>query len=193
MKFIEWFNKYVISPERLVALGGTLLKIIFIFLVARIVIYFAGIAIEKMFAFRSKAPMIRQSERRQATLTKLCKNILVYITYFIAAITAIEMLGINMRALLAGVSVAGLAISFGAQNLVRDVVTGFFIIFEDQFSVGDLVKINDTEGTVEEVGLRVTKIQGVDGEFYFFSNSSITKVANYTLGGKTEFPTKETE
>jgi small conductance mechanosensitive channel len=58
----------------------------------------------------------------------------------------------------------------------------YFILFEDQFSVGDHVSINDTKGTVEEIGLRTTKIRGVDGEFYFFANSNITKVANYTLG-----------
>jgi small-conductance mechanosensitive channel len=190
MNFAEWFQTYVISPEKLVALGGTFLKIIFIFIVARAVIHFVHVAIENVFRLRSKTPMMRHSERREATLTKLCQNISVYIIYFIAAVTALEALGINVTALLAGVSVAGLAISFGAQNLVKDIVTGFFIIFEDQFSVGDLVKINDIEGTVEEVGLRATKIQGVEGEYYFFANSSITKVANYTLGGKTEFPVK---
>ncbi|WP_028400784.1 mechanosensitive ion channel family protein [Ectobacillus panaciterrae] len=193
MNAAEWFNKYVISPEKLVALGGVLLKIIFIFIIARIVIHFVKIAIEKIFKLRSKTPMMRPSERREATLTKLCQNISVYVIYFIAAVTALDALGIKITALLAGVSVVGLAISFGAQNLVKDVVTGFFIIFEDQLSVGDLVKINDIEGIVEEVGLRVTKIKGVDGEFYFFANSSITKVANYTLGGKTEFPAKESQ
>ncbi|MDG4656495.1 mechanosensitive ion channel [Ectobacillus antri] len=191
MDVVKWFNTYVMSPDKLVSLGGALLKVIFIFIVARIVIHFVRVAIEKMFRIRSRTPMMRHSERREATLTKLCQNIAVYIIYFIAALTALEAMGIDIKALLAGVSIVGLAVGFGAQNLVKDIVTGFFIIFEDQFSVGDLVKINDTAGTVEEVGLRITKLKAPDGEVFFFANSAITKVANYTLGGKTEIPVPE--
>ncbi|MBO9131214.1 mechanosensitive ion channel domain-containing protein [Bacillus sp. 165] len=177
----DWFNAYVLNPDKLVSLSGIVLKVIVIFIIARVIIRFANMAIEKMFYLRSKAPM-RNSERRDATLVKLCQSIVMYVTYFVTIVTALEAFGIDMRALLAGVSVAGLAIGFGAQNLVKDVVTGFFIIFEDQFSVGDRVKVNDIQGTVEDVGLRTTKLRGADGEFYFFANSTITKVANFTLG-----------
>lgn len=183
MNIQEWFTQHVWNADKLVAFGGAVLKIIFVFIAARVFLYFANIAVEKMFKLRLKGPL-RQSERRETTLVKLCQNIVTYATYFIAIITAIEALGINIAALLAGVSIAGLAIGFGAQNLVRDIVTGFFIIFEDQFSVGDHVKINDVGGTVEELGLRTTRLKALDGEIYFFPNSSITKVANYTLGGK---------
>ena len=178
-----WFQKYVFNPDKLVAFGGAIVEIIFIFIAARIFLYFANMTVEKMFKIRLKGPL-RQSERREATLVKLCQNILTYATYFIAIITAIKALGVDITALLAGVSIAGLAIGFGAQNLVKDIVTGFLIIFEDQFSVGDQVKINDVGGTVEEVGLRTTKLKALDGEIYFFPNSTITKVANYTLGGR---------
>ncbi|MCP8967471.1 mechanosensitive ion channel family protein [Ectobacillus ponti] len=189
MDLQSWFSQHVFSQAKLATLGGVILKIIFIFLIARMFLYFAKLAIEKTFIIRSKTPM-RYSERREATLAKLCQNILTYTVYFVAMAMALEAMGIHIAALLAGVSIAGLAVGFGAQNLVKDVVTGFFIIFEDQFSVGDQVKINDIAGTVEEVGLRTTRIKAVDGEIYFFPNSMITKVANYTLGGR-ELPPKE--
>src|SRR5690606_17721946 len=66
-------------------------------------------------------------------------------------------------------------------NLVRDVITGFFIIFEDQFSVGDYVRINQAEGTVQEIGLRTTKVQAWTGEIFIFPNGSVTEVVNFSL------------
>jgi small conductance mechanosensitive channel len=90
-------------------------------------------------------------------------------------------ISINVTGLLAGAGVLGLAIGFGAQNLVRDVITGFFIIFEDQFSVGDYVRIGQSEGTVEEIGLRTTKLKGINGEIHIFPNGTIIEVVNFSL------------
>ncbi|MFD0770583.1 mechanosensitive ion channel family protein [Bacillus sp. CGMCC 1.60114] len=174
---------YVLNPEKLMSFGGTILRIIIIFIVAKVIIRVACVGIEQIFKMSSKAP-VRTNERREATLTKLCQNIVHYVVYFMVAMTILDTVGIDIKALLAGVSVAGLAIGFGAQNLVKDVVTGFFIIFEDQFSVGDKVKINDIDGIIEEVGLRTTQLIAENGEIYFIANSSITKVANYSLGEK---------
>ena len=70
--------------------------------------------------------------------------------------------GLNIGPLLAGAGVLGLAIGFGAQSLVKDVITGFFIIFEDQFGVGDVIQIDQFKGTVEEIGIRVTRDQELD-------------------------------
>ena len=88
---------------------------------------------------------------------------------------------IDVKGLLAGAGVLGLAVGFGAQSLVKDVITGFFIIFEDQFSVGDYVKIGIAEGTVEEIGLRTTKIKSFTGEISILPNGTIIQVVNYSM------------
>lgn len=176
-------DEYILNPDKLISFGETILKIIVIFIAAKVIIRVASVGIEQIFKMSSKAP-VRTNERREATLTKLCQNIVHYVVYFMVVVTVLDTVGIDIKALLAGVSVAGLAIGFGAQNLVKDVVTGFFIIFEDQFSVGDKVKINDIDGIIEEVGLRTTQLVAETGEIYFVANSSITKVANYSLGEK---------
>src|SRR5690625_3374841 len=106
---------------------------------------------------------------------------LSYIVYFTAFIMILSTLGIEVMPLLAGAGVAGLAIGFGAQNLVRDVISGFFIIFEDQFSVGDYVLVSGVEGTVEEIGLRTTKILSWTGEMNILPNGDITHVTNYSM------------
>ncbi|GAA3320449.1 hypothetical protein GCM10020331_031500 [Ectobacillus funiculus] len=126
----HWFQKYVFNPDKLVAFGGAIVEIIFIFLLQpAFFLYFANMTVEKMFKIRLKGPL-RQSERREATLVKLLPKIsLLMLRIFIAIITAIKALGVDITALLAGVSIAGLAIGFGAQNLVKDIVTGFLIIF----------------------------------------------------------------
>src|SRR5699024_5251174 len=90
-------------------------------------------------------------------------------------------LGLPIGSLLAGAGVAGLAIGFGAQNLVRDVISGFFIVFEDQFSIGDYVEVSGAEGTVEEIGLRTTKVQSWTGEQNVIPNGNITQVINYSI------------
>jgi len=83
---------------------------------------------------------------------------------------------------LATAGIGGLAIGIGAQSLVKDVVTGFFILFEGQFAVGDLVAIGDITGTVEEIGLRVTHIRGFKGDLNIIPNGTIDKVTNFSRG-----------
>jgi small conductance mechanosensitive channel len=90
-------------------------------------------------------------------------------------------LTIDVKAMIAGAGIVGLAVGFGAQSLVKDIITGFFIIFEDQFSVGDYVRIGQFEGTVEEIGLRTTKIKSFTGEIHILPNGSIVEVTNFSL------------
>ena len=78
-------------------------------------------------------------------------------------------LGVNVSAILAGAGIVGLAVGFGAQSLVKDIITGFFIIFEDQFAVGDHVRIGQFEGDVEVIGLRTTKIKSWTGEVHIIA------------------------
>ncbi|MBM6616923.1 mechanosensitive ion channel family protein [Bacillus suaedaesalsae] len=163
-----------------ITIGQGFLKIILILIMSTILIRIGKIAIQKFFMIRTKSPL-RVTERREATLVKLLINILTYVIYFISFIMILEVFTINVTALLAGAGVAGLAIGFGAQNLVRDIITGFFIIFEDQFSVGDYIRTGTFEGTVEEIGLRITKVKSVGGEIHIIPNGSIVEVTNYSI------------
>jgi small conductance mechanosensitive channel len=87
----------------------------------------------------------------------------------------------NLGPLLAGAGVVGLAIGFGAQSLVKDVITGFFIIFEDQFAVGDVIQTGTYKGTVEMIGLRTTRLLSTTGEVHIIPNGTIINVTNYSL------------
>ncbi len=114
------------------------------------------------------------------TLLLLIRNIAKYAIMFVAGVTILDAVGLDLTTLLAGVGILGLAVGFGSQNLVRDVVTGFFIIMEGQYAVGDSVEINGLFGTVEQVGLRITKIRDATGQLRFISNGSISRANNYT-------------
>ncbi|WHY75104.1 mechanosensitive ion channel family protein [Fictibacillus enclensis] len=156
------------------------LKIVLILFGAAIVVKIVRAAIANIFKIRMKSPL-RMSERRENTLIRLLDNVAAYLIYFIALLMVLTEFNIDVKALLAGAGVVGLAIGFGAQSLVKDIITGFFIIFEQQFAVGDYVRINAFEGTVEEIGLRTTKVKQWTGELHIIPNSSITEVTNFSI------------
>src|SRR5690606_6277482 len=109
--------------------------------------------IRRLLKFQIKTK-IRPSERREQTLLKLLENALSYIVYFSAILAILSEFEVNVSGVLASAGVLGLAVGFGAQSLVKDIISGFFIIFEDQFSVGDYVQVGEALGTVKEIGLR---------------------------------------
>ncbi|GLB59217.1 mechanosensitive ion channel family protein [Cytobacillus sp. NCCP-133] len=168
------------------AIGEGFLKVIAILILTSILIRIGKLAIRNIFKVRTPSKL-RISERREATLLKLLENILTYVVFFVAAIMILSVLTIDVKALLAGAGIVGLAVGFGAQSLVKDIITGFFIIFEDQFSVGDYIRIDQFEGTVEEIGLRTTKIKSWTGEIHILPNGSILQVTNFSLNNSVAF------
>jgi len=125
------------------------------------------------------------SERRIATLHGLLSSTLSYLVYFIAIILTLFVVGVTWKGLaplLGAASVLGLAIGFGAQKLVRDVITGLFILGEGQFDVGDWVTIGAVTGRVVEIGLRVTRIRDEQGRLYVIANGDISQVFNASRG-----------
>jgi small conductance mechanosensitive channel len=134
---------------------------------------------------------VRRVMRRRAghnpradTLSKLLMSAVTYAVWFLAAVQILkEGLGIDVTSILAAAGVLGIAVGFGAQTLVKDIITGFFLLFENQFSVGETVTVDGFTGTVEELGLRSTKIRGEAGELLTIPNGSITKVINRSRGG----------
>lgn len=179
LKYAEKAEKFIFEQETWVKAGLLIGKILLIILLAVIVVNIGKIVIRRMFTFKIKSK-IRPSERREKTLLKLLENTLSYVVYF-SAILAILSEFMDISGLLASAGVLGLAVGFGAQSLVKDVISGFFIIFEDQFSVGDYVQIGDALGTVEEIGLRTSKISAYGGEIYIIPNGNITEVINYSI------------
>ena len=163
-----------------ISIGKVALEVVLIALIATIVVRVAKALIRKTFSVQIKGPL-KYNGRRHQTLSKLLENVVAYVVYFIAIITILAAFDIDIRGLIAGAGVLGLAVGFGAQNLVRDVITGFFIIFEDQFSVGDYVRIGQAEGTVEEIGLRTTKVLAWTGEVFIFPNGNVTEVVNFSI------------
>ncbi|MFJ7744832.1 mechanosensitive ion channel family protein [Peribacillus sp. NPDC097295] len=177
------YNKLTeeITDEKVwLMLGEGIIKIFLVLLLSRIIIRIGKTVLNKFFLVRTKTPL-RVSERREATLIKLLENILTYVVNFISLIMILEICGLDVKALLAGAGIIGLAVGFGAQSLVKDIITGFFIIFEDHFSVGDYIKINTFEGEVLEIGLRTTKIKSSKGELHLIPNGSIMQVTNYSI------------
>jgi moderate conductance mechanosensitive channel len=169
------------NEEIWLQLGQGIFKIILITVISKFIIHIGKIAIVNIFKVRQHSPILRVSERREATLLKLLQNVLTYFIYSMAILMILSTLTINVSAVLAGAGIVGLAVGFGAQSLVKDVITGFFIIFEDQFSVGDVIRVGQFEGTVEEIGLRTTKIKSWTGELHIIPNGSILEVTNFSL------------
>lgn len=156
------------------------LKIVLIILVTRIVIRIVHRMINHTIAKQEKS-RLNGNPRRLVTVGKLLKNMTSLAMNFIMILVILSEFNVNLAPLLAGAGVVGLAIGFGAQSLVKDVMTGFFIILEDHFAVGDVIKVGSFQGTVEMIGLRSTRIHSWTGEVHVIPNGSITEVTNYSL------------
>ncbi len=119
-------------------------------------------------------------EKRAQTLSHMTRVALSVFILTLAAMLTLRELGVEIGPLIATAGIGGLAIGFGAQNLVRDVISGFFILLEDQIRVGDVVQIGDKGGLVESVGLRVLILRGLDGSVHIIPNGTIERVTNMT-------------
>lgn len=162
-------------------LFGKLLKIFLIFIIINIIISLIGKIVDRTLRDK-KLTNIYTSSNRANTLGQILKKLIKYTLYFIWIMMSLEMFDVNTASILATAGIGGLAIGFGAQSLVKDIITGFFILFEDQYSVGDHVKIDGYEGVVEELGLRITKLRAFSGDLHIIPNGTILVVTNATRG-----------
>ena len=127
-----------------------------------------------------------RSERarvRALSITVLLNRVVAAAIYALAAVMVLSVFGVNIAPIVASAGVVGVALGFGAQELVKDFIAGIFITFEDQYGAGDEVDLGDVRGTVEEVGLRVTRVKATDGTIWYVRNGQITRVGNHTQGG----------
>ncbi|NLL12359.1 MAG: mechanosensitive ion channel family protein [Fibrobacter sp.] len=119
-------------------------------------------------------------EKRVDTLGNVMQKMAIGGVVSLAVIMVMDELGFDIKAMLAGVGIIGLAVGFGAQNLVRDIISGLFLIFENRIRVGDVAIINGTGGAVVQVNLRTTVLRSVDGTVHVFPNGSINSLSNMT-------------
>ncbi|GAA4262170.1 mechanosensitive ion channel [Dactylosporangium darangshiense] len=126
-------------------------------------------------------PTERRNQRARA-LGSVLRSIASAVVFSIAAMLVLGEIGINLGPLLASAGIAGLAIGFGAQNLVKDFIAGLFMLLEDQYGVGDVVDVGETSGTVEAVGLRITTIRDAAGVVWYVRNGEIVRVGNKSQG-----------
>ncbi|WNI19603.1 mechanosensitive ion channel family protein [Streptomyces sp. ITFR-21] len=131
--------------------------------------------------------LVNAERRRQrsAAIGSVLKSVSSFVILGTAALTVLSVLKINLAPLLASAGVAGVAIGFGARNLVTDFLSGVFMILEDQYGVGDTIDAGEAAGTVVEVGLRVTKLRGDNGEIWYVRNGEIKRIGNLSQGWAT--------
>lgn len=125
---------------------------------------------------------VARRAQRARTVGSLLSSLAAIIVAIIAVLMIMQELGFNPAPILASAGVAGVAIGFGAQSLVRDYLSGFFIVVEDQYGIGDTVDIGEAIGEVEEVSLRTTRIRGIDGTLWHVPNGQIQRVGNQSQG-----------
>lgn len=121
-----------------------------------------------------------EAQKRAKTLGSIINSTLTIIVAFVALMMVLQEFNIKIMPILAGAGIAGLAIGFGAQTLVKDVINGFFILLENQYYVGDIIKVKDVAGAVEDINLRRTVLRDMEGAVHFIPNGQITQVANLT-------------
>ncbi len=174
---------------RLVHLEGPLVA-----LLARLLVMFAALGLAVL-AYRAGAHLIDRLLRplegasdyparvqRARTLGPLMKNVARYTLAFVALVIILREVGVDVQALLVSAGVLGLAVGLGAQTLIKDVITGFFILFEGLIGVGDVIEVGGNTGTVEVIGLRVTKLRMLNGAQRIIPNGELTQFANYNRG-----------
>ena len=121
--------------------------------------------------------------QRAKTMGSVLGNLITWTLILFAAGSVLSELGIAIGALIASAGILGAALGFGAQSLVRDLISGMFIIFEDQFGVGDSVDLGQANGVIETVGLRVTQVRDVSGTLWYVRNGEILRVGNSSHKG----------
>jgi small conductance mechanosensitive channel len=160
--------------------------VVLIFLVAAAVGWFGSRlirrwigAVARRAAGRTDSP---RAAARAVTITAMVANIWRVVIGVIAFFVALGTIGINLTPLLAGATVIGATIGFGAQSMVRDLLAGFLLIIEDQFDIGDSLTVGTTSGTVEDLSLRVTRLRDAEGTIWFVPNGEIRVLANLSRG-----------
>jgi small-conductance mechanosensitive channel len=168
---VEFISKFAVW-------GPTIIQIIAIFFLARVFVVISELVVDSNL-FKSPEPA-QLDVQRKATILPLVKSFLRYGIFFVAFVLIIRALGINPTAILAGAGIAGIVVGLGAQPLINDLVSGFFILFENIYLVGDYIETGIARGTVEGIDIRVTRIRDPNGQLHILRNGQLNEVINFS-------------
>lgn len=175
----QQLGKQLLSPERLQALLSVIITIIAVWIVTRIILKVGKNVIQKILLPRKGMADYRKKLSRAETLIPFFNSIFSFLVYFIAVTIILRKMGIDTSAIIASAGVLGLAIGFGAQAIVKDFISGIFILLDGTISVGDVITIDSHTGTVESLNLRHVQLRKFSGELWTIPNGQISNFGNY--------------
>lgn len=179
---IEAARDAATSGDFWLGVGGTLLHVAVVIALALLAIAVVTRIKRRWVASVQDDPATDKRRQRVLTTADLLGSVARYTIWAITIVTVLSVVGFDIRALLAGAGIAGLAIGFGAQTLVKDVISGFFLLFDDTLGNGDLIRIGTDTGTVEYVGLRLIKVRKFDGELLMVPAGELRTFGNKSVG-----------
>ena len=167
-----WSNIGDIVVEKIGAIIGSVLVIVISMFIIRLF---------KYLVMKSKERLSTKNEKRKHTIIKITSSIVNYAVKIIGLLIILSLWGINVLPALAGLGILGLVVGLGAQDLIKDIIAGFFIVFENHFDVGDMVEVDGFKGEVIDIGLKTTRIRNWKQDVKIFNNSSVQKTINYSI------------
>jgi len=172
----QWWHDH---GDQLIAAAAKIAVIIVVYLVVRLLVFHV---MGRLLRLSVKNGTANVREARIRALHAVLKSAVGFVLGFVMAIMVLQSAGLNIVPLLTTASVAGLAIGFGAQKLVKDVISGFFILVEDQYGVGDYVTIGPATGIVDDLGMRTTRVRDASGKLFIIANGDVVQVYNHSRG-----------
>jgi small-conductance mechanosensitive channel len=160
--------------------GPVLIRVVSMFFAASVIVELCRVMISRLLT--AGASVADDVQRRRSTFINLLQSISKYIIYFCVGMMVLSDLGIDPTPILAGAGIVGLTVGLGSQAIVQDLLSGIFLLFEDQILIGDYIRIEETEGVVEEITPRVTRIRDRFGRLHILRNGEIKNVINYSRG-----------
>lgn len=172
LQFTDFLTKEIVGP--------------FIIVIGCIIFhYILKAIIKRMFKLKIKVSSVNY--QKQQTLSSLVLNVLKYIMFIIAILMLLELYGIDTKSILASLGLVGIVIGLALQDVAKDIIAGFTIIFEDQYNIGDTIEINGFKGEVTSIGLKSTVLKKYDGEVKIISNRNISEVINFSKAHDIEY------
>ena len=171
----------IINIQFLFNIAWGIVKILIIILLMYLAVRIGNYIIEKFVHKQIKSQVrFTMDEKKANTVGEVLKSILRYSVYFIGGIGIFANLFSGVSLTFA--SIGGVALGFGTQSLVKDIINGFFVLFEDQYAVGDYITIGDNSGIVESIGIRMTQLKDFNGDMHYIPNGTISQITNHSRG-----------
>ena len=184
LEYIIYLTIFILALEQmesmttLAPLGRKIIQIIIVVLISGISVEIGKLLVEEILINQNN--VIGVQKQKRLTIVPLIQSSLNYFIYFGSGIWILDIFGINPAPILAAAGILGLAVGLGAQNLINDMVSGFFLLFENYYLVGDFIEMEDAMGVVEAIELRTTRIRHPNGQVYIIRNGEIAKIINYS-------------